>query len=68
MLEKAIKLMIGLGASNRYDALCEIEKSVSLSSMWCFARDFNLLDEERSCEEFACEFMTAFNNEVYYKY
>lgn len=68
MLEKAIALMIGLGAKNREQALVEIDKSISLSSMWCFARDFNLLDEERSCTDFAIEFMTAYNNEIEYKY
>lgn len=67
-LEKVIEKMIGLGAVDRIDALCEISRSCDINGMWNTANTFCVLDENRSCEDFAIEFMTAYNNEVNYKY
>lgn len=69
MLEKALNQMAKLtGTDDLVTNLLEISKSCDLTSMWEFARLNNLLDENRSCEDFACEFMSAFNSNVGRKY
>ena len=69
MLEKALNQMAKLtGTTDRVTNLTEISKSCDLTSTWQFAQLFNLLDEDRSCETFAIEFMSAFNKEVYPKF
>lgn len=69
MLEKALAQMAKItGTTDRYTNLVEIDKSCTILSTWNFAQLNNLLDENRSCEDFACEFMSAFNKEVYPKF
>jgi len=56
------------GTDDRRTNLIEIDKACNFTSQWQFAQLNNLLDKDRSCEEFAIEFMTAYNNEIGYKY
>ena len=67
LLEKVIAKKIQLGCADREAALEDIALSVSQSSFYFVARMHCVLVEE-SGEEFAIEFMTAYNNEISLRY
>lgn len=67
-LEIVIEKKIKLGCADRTAALVDIALSIETSDIWSFADIYGVLDERRSCEEFAIEFMTAYNNEIGFRY
>ena len=69
MLEKALNQMAAVtGKTDRHSLLCEIDRSIEILGLWNYANLNNLLDADRTCEEFSIEFMTAYNKEVSYKF
>ena len=62
-LNKVIGIIIAIscGSKNREDALEYIADTTQESGLWVLARDYDLLDADRSCEEFAIAFMTEYN-------
>lgn len=67
LLNNVISKKINLGCGDRYDALMDIKKSIDTVGMYEFAKQFRVLVNE-SAEEFAIQFMSTFNKEVYYWY
>ena len=63
LLEKVVEKKIALGCVDRFDALEDIKCSIDTSSLWQFAKMFDVL-VNNSAEDFAMEFMSAFNKEV----
>ena len=67
-LDKVIAKKIELGCIDRQDALEDIRKSFDNTSPYQTAKFFGVLDENESAEDFAIEFMTAYNNEIWARY
>jgi len=67
-LDKVVKIKMGLGCFDSFDALVDIALSIDNYGLWNFAKMFRVLDENESAEEFAIEFYTAYNKEVRFRY
>ena len=67
-LVKAINNETGLWCNDRYEALENISMMVDRIGMYGTALHYGVLNENKSAEDFAIEFMTAFNKEVGHKY
>lgn len=64
LLEKVIASKIALGCDDREDAMEEIRAEVDrYGSFFHIAKTFGVLVNE-SAEEFAVQFMNAYNNEI----
>ena len=64
LLEKVIYAYIDAGwAACREEALIGMKRWIDAASLYAFARDNDVL-VDGSAEEFAIEFMTAYNDEV----
>lgn len=69
LLDKVIETLLALNDSkiyDRYTALEYIAKQTD-QDLFGFAKLHRVLVDE-SAAEFACQFYTAFNEEVYYRY
>ena len=67
ILDKVINIKLGLGCIDRYDALCDIKLTIDEIGIYHTAKRYNVLVND-SGEDFAMQFMAAFNNEVRYTY
>ncbi len=67
LLEKVIAAKIVLGCDDRQDALLGIRKSIEIDGLYQFAKTYRVL-VDNSAEDFAIEFMSAFNDEVFVAY
>lgn len=67
IIDKVIQIKIDLGCIDRYDALVDIKRTVDELGIYYTAKRYNVLVNE-SGEDFAMQFMSAYNNEVKYTY
>jgi hypothetical protein len=63
LVEHVIATKIALGCADRFEALCDIKRSIDSTSLWQAAKTFNVL-RDNSAEDFAIEFFSAYNAEI----
>lgn len=63
-LEKVIGFKMKLGCADRREALEDILIGWKETGPYGVAKTFGVLDESESAEDFAIEFMTAYNKEI----
>lgn len=67
LLNRVIDMKMTLGCADRRSALEDIALSVEATGMYATAKTFRVLVDE-SAEEFAIQFMTAYNKEIGFRY